>query len=512
MAQVAVPEEQAVRMGTARGRWVLGATIAGSSVAMLDSTVVNVALARIGRDFGAGFSALQWIANAYTLTLAAFILLGGVLGDRFGRRRIFLVGVIWFALASAACALSVNEQMLIAARALQGVGGALLTPGSLAIISATFVQTDRARAVGAWSGLGGIAGAIGPFLGGWLVGVDWRWVFLINLPVAVGIVVVTLRHVPETRDTSVHTGRRRIDVPGTAFVVLALSGITYALTEAGQHGWSLPVVTVGLLGLVAGVVFVLVERRTREPLMRLDMFTDRTFAAANVATFFIYAGLGVYFFLLVLQLQLVSGWSPLAAGTAILPVTVLMLALSARAGALSQRIGPRPLMTLGSLLVAAGFALALRVGPDAHYLTDVAPSVIVLGLGLCCAVAPLTAAVLAAAPDQLAGAASGINNATARSAGLLAVAVIPAVAGLSRAAPGDVAAIDRGFGLAMVIGAGLLVAAAAVSWFGLGRQTTAAGLGDRPDVLAVHTHSHCGVCGPALHPATGAGTRPRSVS
>lgn len=471
-----------VRMSTAQGRWVLATTIAGSSVAMLDATVVNVALAQIGEEFDAGFSALQWISNAYTLTLASFILLGGVLGDRFGRRRVFLIGVVWFALASALCAASLNENMLIAARALQGIGGALLTPGSLAIISATFVTQDRARAVGAWSGLGGIAGAIGPFLGGWLVGFSWRWVFLINLPLAVAIVVVALRHVPETHDLSVHTERRRIDLPGTTLVVLALSGITYALTRAGQDGWSPLVIGLGLAGLAAGVGFVLVEQRTADPLMRLEMFGDRVFAAANVATLFIYAGLAAYFFLMVLQLQLVSGWSPLAAGTSLLPVTVLMLFLSARFGALSQRVGPRALMTTGSLLVAAGFVLALRVGPDARYLTDVLPSVLLLGLGLSCAVAPLTAAVLAAAPDHLAGAASGINNATARSAGLLAIAVIPAVAGLGRAGAGDAAALDRGFGVAMLISAGLLVASAVVSWFGLGHPPTeSAELNPHPD-------------------------------
>jgi EmrB/QacA subfamily drug resistance transporter len=457
-------------MGTSRGRWVLGATIAGSSLAMLDGTVVNVALAQIGTEFAAGFTALQWIVNGYTLTLAALILLGGVLGDLYGRRRVFLVGVVWFAVASALCALSTGAGPLVAARALQGVGGALLTPGSLAIISATFDRRDRARAIGAWSGLGGIAGAIGPFLGGWLVEVSWRLVFLVNLPVAAGIVAVALRHVPESRDTElVADGSRRIDLPGAVLVVAALSGITYALTEAGRDGWTPVLVLAGLAGLATGVAFVLLERRVRHPLVRLDMFADRVFAVSNIATVLIYASLSVYFFLLVLQLQVVSGWSPLAAGTSILPVTACMLLLSARAGGLAQRIGPRPLMTLGPLLAATGFVLALRVGPDARYLTAVLPSVLLLGLGLACAVAPLTAAVLAAAPSHLAGAASGINNATARSAGLLAIAVVPAVAGLGGAGSGDPVALDRGFAIAMVISAVLLAAAAGVSWFGLGR-------------------------------------------
>jgi len=467
---VSVAPPELVRAGTGQGRWVLLATIAGSSVAQLDGTVVNVALAAIGREFDAGFTTLQWVVNAYTLTLAALILLGGVLGDLYGRRRVFLVGVVWFALASALCALAPTAEVLVAARALQGVGGALLTPGSLAIISASFRPQDRAWAVGAWSGLGGIAGAIGPFLGGWLVGLDWRWVFLINLPVAALIVVVTLRHVPESRDEEVLPGTGRVDLPGTALVVVALGGLTYALTEAGRTGWQPLPVGVAALGVAAGVAFVLVERRAAQPLVRLDMFADRVFAATNVVTVFVYAALSVYFFLIVLQLQVVGGWGPLAAGTAVLPVTVCMLLLSARAGALAQRQGPRPLMTLGCVLAGAGFVAALRIGPEADYLTDVLPSVLLLGLGLSCTVAPLTATVLAAAPDHLAGAASGINNATARSAGLLAIAVVPAVAGLSGAGVDDVAALARGFGVAMVVGAGLLATGAVVSWAGLGRR------------------------------------------
>ncbi len=439
---------------------------------MLDSTVVNVALVRIGEDFNAGFTALQWISNGYTLTLAAFILLGGVLGDLYGRRRVFLIGTVWFALASALCAFSTGEGMLIAARALQGIGGALLTPGSLALISATFVPHDRAKAIGAWSGLGGVAAAIGPFLGGWLVEINWRLVFLINLPVAAAIVAISLRHVPESKSDS-HGVQPRVDVVGSVAVVLALSGITYALTEAGRLGWTWPVITIGVLGLAAGVLFVFVERRVRQPLMQLQMFADRVFAAVNVVTVFIYAALSAFVFLVVLQLQVVSGWSPLAAGVSLLPVTVLMLALSARSGALSQRIGPRSLMAIGSLLAAGGFAWTLRIGPDARFLPDVLPAGVLLGLGLSCAVAPLTAAVLAAAPDDMAGAASGINNATARTAGLLAIAVIPAVVGLSSPGGQEGPGFDRGFGSAMLIGVGLLVMAALVSWFGVGKFAVA---------------------------------------
>jgi len=457
-----------VRLGTVQGRWVLAATIAGSGMAFLDSTVVNVALAQIGADFDAGFTALQWIVNAYTLTLAALILLGGVLGDRLGRRRVFLVGVVWFAVASALCALSPDAEVLIAARALQGVGGALLTPGSLAIISSVFASDDQPQAVGTWAGLSGLSGAVGPFLGGWLVSVDWRLVFLVNLPIAAVVLFGTLRHVPESRATLDTVPR--LDLSGTVAIVVCLTGLTWSLTEAGARGWSVPVVVAGVLGLAAGVVFVLVEKRTSHPLIPLQIFASRVFSATNLATFFIYGGLGTYGFLVVLQLQVVARWSPLAAGTAMLPATALMLLLSARVGRLAIRTGPRVLMTTGALLSAAAFALATRIGPDARWFTDLAPSAILLGLGLSAAVAPLTATVLAAAPEQLSGAASGVNNAVARTAGLLAVAVVPALAGMSRATADDPSALERGFPVAMLIGAVALLAGAAVSWFGLGRD------------------------------------------
>lgn len=458
----------AVRLGTAQGRWVLAATIAGSGMAFLDSTVVNVALAQIGEDFDAGFTALQWIVNAYTLTLAALILLGGVLGDRLGRRRIFLLGVVWFAVASALCALAPSAGVLIAARALQGVGGALLTPGSLAIISSVFAPADQPKAVGLWAGLSGLSGAVGPFLGGWLVAINWRLVFLVNLPIAAVVLFGTLRHVPESQDTL--DVAKRLDLIGTVAIVASLTGLTWSLTEAGVRGWSLAVVAAGLGGLAAGVVFVLVEQRSSHPLVPLQIFANRVFSATNLATFFIYGALGVYGFLVVLQLQVVARWTPLAAGTAMLPATVLMLLLSSRVGNLAVRTGPRVLMTIGALLSAASFALAVRIGPDAHWLADLAPSAVLLGLGLSAAVAPLTATVLAAAPAQLSGAASGVNNAVARTAGLLAVAVIPSVAGLSTASTNDPSALERGFPTAMVIGAVALLLGAAVSWFGLGRD------------------------------------------
>ncbi|MEV1291971.1 DHA2 family efflux MFS transporter permease subunit [Pseudonocardia sp. NPDC049635] len=327
-----------LRMGTSRGRWVLFTTVLGSGLAMLDATVVNVALGRIGAEFDTGFSGLQWTVNAYTLTLASLILLGGSLGDRFGRRRVFVVGVVWFAVASLLCGVAQNIEMLIAARALQGVGGALLTPGSLAIISASFRGTDRAAAVGAWSGLGGIAGAVGPFLGGWLVEWSWRAVFLVNLPVAVVIVVVAARHVPESRDPQ---AAPRLDVAGTVLAVTGLAGLTWALTSAGEQGVDAVVTTVGVAGVLALAGFVLVERRSTHPLVPMALFRNPQFSAANAVTLMVYAALGGLFVLLVLHLQVVVGFSPLQAGAALLPVTLLMLVFSAGAGRLGQRIGPR---------------------------------------------------------------------------------------------------------------------------------------------------------------------------
>jgi EmrB/QacA subfamily drug resistance transporter len=319
-----------LRLSEASGRWVLAATVLGSSLAMLDATIVNVALPRIGRQFDASVAGLQWTVNAYTLTLAGLILLGGSLGDRFGRRKVFMIGVVWFALASALCGLAPSIGVLIAARALQGIGGALLTPGALAIIQASFTPGDRPRAIGAWSGLGGVAGAIGPFLGGWLIAAaGWRWAFLLNLPVAVVVVLVAARHVPESRDESEHHG---FDVLGAVLAAVTLAGVTYALTEAPSKGSMTAVVVAAVLGVAAGVAFVVVERRRSaghgpSPMLPLGIFRSRQFSAVNVVTFIVYGGMGVQFFLLVVDLQVVAGYSPVVAGTSLLPVTILMLLL-----------------------------------------------------------------------------------------------------------------------------------------------------------------------------------------
>ena len=445
-------------MGTARGRWVLLAAVLGSGIALLDATVVNIALPTLGRELDADLADLQWTVNAYVLSLAALILLGGSLGDRFGRRRVFVIGTVWFGVASLLCGLAPDVEALIAARALQGVGAALLTPGSLSLLQASFVPGDRARAVGAWSGLGGIAAAVGPFIGGLLVEVSWRLVFLINLPLCVVVVVVALRHVPESADPDASP---RVDVAGAVLGALGLAGVTYALVAAGERGASTGVLASGLAGVAGLIGFGLVERRSAHPMLPLGIFASRQFSAANAVTFAVYAALGGVFFLLVVHLQVVAGYSPLAAGTSLLPVTVLMLVLSARAGALAARTGPRLPMTVGPLLCAAGVLLMRRIDTGADYVVDVLPGVVVFGLGLSATVAPLTVTVLAAASERHAGLASGVNNAVARTAGLLAVAVLPLAAGLG--GTDDPVGFGRGFDRALLLSAGLLVVGAAVS-------------------------------------------------
>ncbi|MFJ9948767.1 MFS transporter [Kitasatospora sp. NPDC091207] len=487
-------EAGTLRLGTAQGRWVLLATVLGSSMAMLDGTVVNVALPRIGTDLGAPLAALQWTLNAYLLTLAGLILLGGALGDRYGRRRVFLIGVLWFAAASAACAAAPTIEVLIAARAVQGIGGALLTPGSLAMLQAVFHPDDRSAAVGLWSGLGGVSAAIGPFLGGWLVdGPGWRWIFLLNVPLAVLVIAVASRHVPESRDESA-TGR--FDALGAALAALALGSVTYALTAAGG-GLSPEVWLAGAAGLLLGTAFVVVERRVPEPMLPLGLFSSRLFTAVNLVTLCVYAAFSGVFFLLVVQLQIVSGFSPLVSGLALVPITVLMLALSARAGRLGKRIGPRLPLTVGPLICATGVLLMLRIGPDASYWTDVLPAVTVMGCGMVLLVAPLTATVLAAVEVRHAGIASGVNNAAARAAGLLAVAALPALAGLSGDAYQVPASVDSAFRIAMLICAGLLATGGVTAF------TTVRG-----NVLAPEDHPvaepdcryTCGTNGPPLDP------------
>lgn len=488
----ALPRDSAVRYGTPAGRWVLIATIGGSGIAFLDSTVVNIALPALADDLDADVAGLQWILNGYMLALASLILLAGSLGDRYGRRRVFVIGVAWFAVASLLCALAQSTGQLVIARVLQGIGGALLTPGSLAIIEASFHPEDRGRAIGAWSGLGSGAAALGPFLGGYLVDAfSWRMVFLINLPIAAGVILIALRHVPESKDP---TSAGRLDLAGAVTGAVGLAGITYALIAAGDDGINGWVGGAGTVGIIVLALFVFVERRSKHPMLPLNIFGSPQFSWTNVVTFAVYGGLGTVFFFLVVQLQVSLGYSALQAGIAGLPVTVLMLVLSPRAGALSQRIGPRIPMTVGPLIAGGGIALLVRVVDGASYVSAVLPAVVLFGIGIGITVAPLTTTVLAAAEDRYSGVASGVNNAVARSAQLLAVATLPALVGLVGDAYNDPAVFTSGFRSAMFIAAATVCLGGVIAWF-----TIDAGLHERAgDVEDEAPTAHCDLHAPPL--------------
>ncbi|MGH3096779.1 MAG: MFS transporter [Streptosporangiales bacterium] len=482
------PSERSAPAGVAfaspEGRGLIVAAILGSGVAFLDGSVVNVALPTIGRDLGGGFAVLQWVLDGYLLTLSALLLLGGALGDRYGRRRLFVLGLAVFTVASLACGLAPSGPALIVARLGQGIGGALLVPGSLAMIDATIRAEDRGRAIGTWAGLTGVASAIGPFVGGWLVeAVSWRLVFFINVPLAAAAVAATLRYVPESRDDSA-TGRP--DLVGAASITIGLAGVVFALIQGPAHGWTaLPVAAI-VIGAIALVAFPFIERRQRVPLLPLVLFRSAQFVGANVATLTVYAALGGALFLLTLQLQLSMGYSAIYAGLATLPITVIMLLLSGRIGGLAQRTGPRLPMTVGPLVAGAGLALLSLARPGASYLGGVFPGVVVFGFGLAITVAPLTSAVLAAVDEHHVGAASGANNAISRLAGLLAVAVLPLAAGLDTSG----GSLGDGFATAMFISAALC---------GLGGLVAAMTV-DR--VTPVRTHTLPAVNQACQHPCT----------
>jgi EmrB/QacA subfamily drug resistance transporter len=478
-----------IRLGTARGRWVLVATVLGSGITMLDGTVVNVALPRMGADLGADFAGLQWVVTGYTLTLASFILLGGALGDRYGRRRVFSIGIAWFAVASALCAVAPSLGWLIAGRMLQGVGGALLAPGSLAIISATFDPDDRGRAVGAWSGLGGVTTAVGPFLGGWLVeAASWRWIFLLNLPLAAAVILITARHVPESRDES---SPRRPDAAGALTAAIGLGALTYGLI-----GKVWPVAGVGLATLA---VFVAVEARSRHPMLPLSTFSNPVFRAINVLTFVIYAALSMSLFFVALVLQQALGYSPLAAGAATFPITLIMLTLSAPSGALAQRIGPRIPLVAGPLIAGCGLALFTLIQPGRPYAASVLPALVVFALGLALIVSPLTATVLSSADPRHAGVVSGVNNAVARVAGLIAVASIPLLTGFDpyrRVAPGP---LVSGFHRVALVAAAACAAGAALAFSTLRERVPAPALAPAPaEPVAPGEAFHCCLDAPPL--------------
>lgn len=448
-------------LSSTAGRWVVVATALGSGMAFLDGSVVNVALPAMRRDLGGGIVMQQWVLDGYLLTLSALLLLGGALGDRYGRRRVFVIGLVGFTVASLGCGLAPSSGALVAARAVQGVAGALLVPGSLALIDASITSEDRGRAVGAWAGLAGVSSAVGPFVGGWLVDASsWRWVFLINLPIAVAAVAVTTRFVPEShRDDG-----GRLDLIGAALVTVGLAGVVFALIEVPAHGWSTLSATAAVVGGSALLVLPAVESRQASPMVPMEAFRSRQFVGVNLTTLAVYAALGGALFLLTLQLQQSLGYSALEAGAALLPVTVIMLLLSPRMGALSERSGPRLPMTIGPLLAGGGLALMARIDPGVSYVPTVLPAVVVFGLGLSITVAPLTATVLASVPDSQAGIASGTNNAVARIAGLLAVAMLPAIAGIGQRAGSLRAGFDRSMVVAAAIcAAGGVIAALTIS-------------------------------------------------
>jgi len=484
---------------SARGRWVLVITVLGSGIASLDATVVNIALPTIGREFHTGIAALQWVITGYTLTLAAFLLIGGSLGDHFGRKKIFLIGIVWFALASAACGFAPNALFLILTRLIQGVGAALLTPGSLAILEASFVPADRGRAIGAWSGLSGVAVAAGPLIGGYLISAaSWRWIFFINVPIAVVVVALGLRHVPESRDPAA-TGK--IDYAGALAAVVFLTGITFAFIEAPALGWSSPAVLAMTLTGVAGLAaFLIREHRAATPMLPLSIFADRQFAATNAVTFIVYAALTGATFLLPVMLQVVSGYSPLASGLALLPLTIIMLALSARSGQLATRIGPRLQMSVGPIVVGVGLAMLTLATAGSNYWIYVLPAVLVFGLGLAITVAPLTATAMSSAPPEHSGIASAVNNDVARFGGLLAVAVLPALAGITGTSYLHPDALAAGFRTAALISGALCAAGGVLAAFTITNPERVARPAGAP---APEEGFHCGLDAPPLVTSVG---------
>jgi EmrB/QacA subfamily drug resistance transporter len=417
-------------MTTAEKRLVLVAAILGTTVVTVDSTVVNVALPAIEDDLGGGLAGQQWTSNAYLVTLGSLLLIGGSLGDLFGERRMFASGVAGFGVTSLLCALAPTIELLVVARALQGVCGAILTPAALAVIVAVFPPDERGKAVGAWTAWGGMGTVLGPLIGGQLVdSASWRWIFAINLPIVLLTLFIVFRAVPAGRERDPNA---RVDVVGATLCALGLAGMTFGLIEQPLRGWGDPAVFLTLaIGAVLFAAFIAWEARTAHPMLPLGLFRRRNFAVGNIETFSMYGGLGLLFFFLVLFLQQVAGYNALEAGTASIPVTLVMFALSTRFGMLADRYGPRFFMGVGPLIAAAGMAWFLRLDADVDYLTDLLPGLLVFALGLTITVAPLTATVLADADESNAGIASGVNNAIARVASLVAIAGVGALVAAS---------------------------------------------------------------------------------
>jgi EmrB/QacA subfamily drug resistance transporter len=485
---VPVPSGE-LRFGSAAGRWVIVASVLGSGIAAIDATVVGVALPAIGREFQVGVAALQWVVSGYFLTLASFLLLSGSLSDRFGRKRLFCIGVVGFAVSSAACGLAPDAGFLIAMRVLQGIGGALLVPGSLAILQASFAPSDRGQAIGAWAGLGAVATAAGPLLGGYLISAaSWRWIFFLNLPVAALVLLVTARHVPESKDPA---AAHQIDVAGATSAVVGLGALAFALIEGPGLGWlSFEVVAALALAIGALGTFAIVEVRSRQPMLPLGMFRERQFSSTNAVTFLMYASVGGAFFLLPVQLQIGLGYSPLEAGAALLPVTIIELIFSARSGRLASRIGPRSQLIAGPFIFGASLLLLTRVTPHQGYLVAVLPAVIVMGIGVATFVAPLTATVMQSAAPEHAGLASAVNNDVARIGSLIAVSVLPAVAGITGSTYLHPTQLSAGFRTAMIVSA---------IGCGLGGIVAALTISNPASELApATTYAHCAIDAPPL--------------
>jgi EmrB/QacA subfamily drug resistance transporter len=456
----------ALALGSAAGQRTLAASIVGSGAVFLEGTVVNVALPSIARDLGLGLEGIQWVVNAYLLALGALTLLGGALGDRYGRRRLFAAGAIAFSVATVGCALAPGALVLLGLRFVQGAAGAMLVPNSLAMLEASFTEAERGTAIGRWAGWSAVSTAIGPLLGGFVVdAASWRWVFACIAPVALAAAWLALGADGTTDRGSDET----IDYGGAALIVIGLGALTAGLTDGPRLGFGNPVI-IGLLvaGVLLLVAFGVVEHRSRSPLVPPALFRSRPFTGANVATVLIYAALGGLLLLLVLQLQGNLGYSAFRSGASLLPANLLMLTLSPLAGRFAHAHGARGPMVVGTIVAAAGMLLFTRVVPGASYVTAVLPAVLVFGLGLSALVAPLTAAVLEAAPDRDAGVASGVNNAAARLAGLASAAALPAAAGLGGLERLSGLRLTQGFARAMWICAGLCLVAAVVTWLTVG--------------------------------------------
>ena len=406
------------------GRWILIATILASGMAFLDGTVVIVALPSIQSQLDANISGIQWVVNSYALMLAALLLLGGSLGDHLGRRKVFLYGIVLFTIGSLLSALSGSIEQLITFRAIQGIGAAAMIPGSLSIISTSFPEKQRGRAIGLWAGLAGGVASIGPFIGGWLVQtVSWQSIFYINIPLGILALFIAARHIKESQNPKA----RRIDWAGTATITGALLGLSFGFIQGPVMGWTDPLVTAALvLGVILLPLFLVIEARAKEPMVPLGMFRNPLIAGANIVTFFLYMALNIVIFFAVLNLQQIQGYSPIMAGLALLPTIILITFLSGRGGSIADKIGPRIPMIVGPIIVAIGMVLLSMMGTEASYMRDVLPGLLLLGLGMATVIAPLTKTALAV-EQQFSGVASGVNNAVSRVSALMAVAVLGAV-------------------------------------------------------------------------------------